>query len=138
MVASDGGKDGGVILTAADGRNITLETVADVDLKNFGLADSKSGGNAKETFYAGFTLTAANASTDIVITGGNGTGNGNIANSGLQAGTYSAQTAVTGNTDKKTIATGTSITTADLNQATLTGVSATNKLGIDFGSAATR
>lgn len=105
VIASDGGKDGGVILTAEDGRNITLETAADVDLKNFGLADSVAGTNAKETFYAGFTLTAENAGTSIDITGGNGTGNGDLANTGLQKGSYSPQTAVTSNTKQEVGAT---------------------------------
>ncbi|MEK9766674.1 MAG: hypothetical protein VW274_09375, partial [Thalassolituus sp.] len=101
----------------------------------YGLADADTGSTATETSYAGFTLTAENARTDIVITGGNGTGNGDIANSGLQAGTYSAQTAVTGNTDK-TIATGTTIADpANLNEATVTAVSVANDLGVDFGSA---
>jgi flagellin len=119
VTASDGGNDGGVILTAADGRNITMETVAahsatapdnDVDLSVYGLADAsvQTGGIAigtgddtfGQTFTAGFTLTAENANTDINITGGNGTGNGDIANSGLLAGNYSAQTAVTASTEK--------------------------------------
>src|SRR5690606_21669148 len=75
VVASDGGKDGGVILTAADGRNVALKGAAN-DLTAYGLADKNTAANTAETSYAGFTLTAANASTDIVITGGNGTGNG--------------------------------------------------------------
>lgn len=134
VVASDGGKDGGVILTAADGRNITLTSAATNDLTVYGLADSNTGAAAGVQAQAGFTLTAANASTDIVITGGNGTGNGDITNSGLQVGTYSAQTAVTGNT-ATTVATGTTIADpGDLNDTTLTGIATTNKLGIDFGS----
>ena len=136
VTASDGGVDGGVILTAADGRNITM-TGGVANMSVYGLADADTGSTATETSYAGFTLTAENARTDIVITGGNGTGNGDIANSGLQAGTYSAQTAVTGNTDK-TIATGTTIVDpGDIDQDTLTAVSVANNLGVDFGSAAT-
>jgi flagellin len=122
VTASDGGNDGGVILTAADGRNITLETVvadlgADVDLSVYGLADAsvQTGGVAVtggtdtfgQTFTAGFTLTAENANTDINIGGGNGSGNGDIANSGLLAGNYSAQTAVTSSTEQD-------ITTAEI------------------------
>ena len=99
VTASDGGNDGGVILTAADGRNITMTSTAD-DLSVYGLADADTGATTAETSYTGFTLTAENANTDIDITGGNGTGNGDIANSGLLAGTYSAQTAVTSSTEK--------------------------------------
>src|SRR5690606_38164823 len=90
-----------------------------------------------ETSYAGFTLTAANASTDIVITGGNGTGNGDIANSGLQAGTYSAQTAVTGNTEKTIANTSASLTPADLTGAGLSAAVAGQDLGIEFVAATT-
>ena len=100
VTASDGGNDGGVILTAADGRNITLAAGAQADLGVYGLADADTGNATAETAYAGFTLTAENAGTDINISGGNGTGNGDIANSGLLAGNYSAQTAVTSSTEK--------------------------------------
>lgn len=103
VTASDGGNEGGVILTAEDGRNITLETLA-VDVSVFGLQDDNgatantvAAGTAISS-YAGFTLTAENAGTDINISGGNGTGNGDIANSGLLAGNYSAQTAVSSTT----------------------------------------
>ena len=95
IVASDGGNDGGVILTAEDGRNITLTSAGTNDLSVYGLADSDVAAADSIQSQAGFTLTAKNANTDIVISGGNGTGNGDIANSGLTAGTYSAQTAAT-------------------------------------------
>ncbi|CCK75379.1 Flagellin-like protein [Oleispira antarctica RB-8] len=109
VTASDGGNDGGVILTAEDGRNITLEGVVQTgvtditsdgkDLSVFGLSDENIAAVTAETSYAGFTLTAENANTDITISGGNNTGNGNLENSGLAGGTYSAQTAVTSSTD---------------------------------------
>ncbi|MBQ0730096.1 MAG: flagellin [Oleispira antarctica] len=106
VTATDGGNDGGVILTAADGRNITLTsdstgTGAD-NLTVYGLADSDTTGGSTAAIQsqAGFTLTAENANTDINITGGNNTGNGNIANSGLLEGTYSAQTAVSSSTEQ--------------------------------------
>ena len=99
VTASDGGEAGGVVLTASDGRNITLTSAAN-DLSAYGLADSDTAAGNTDTSYAGFTLTAENANTDIVITGGNDTGNGNIENSGLQAGTYSAQTAYTSTTEQ--------------------------------------
>ena len=101
VTASDGGNDGGVILTAADGRNITLTSAAENDLTRFGLADSNTGTAAAVQSQAGFTLTAENANTDINITGGNGTGNGDLANSGLLAGNYSAQTAITSSTKQE-------------------------------------
>jgi len=83
-----------VVLTAADGRNITISGGAN-DLTVYGLDDDDTGANTAQTSFAGYTLTAENARTDIEIRGGNDTGNGNLANSGLQAGTYGAQTAVT-------------------------------------------
>jgi flagellin len=102
VTATDGGNDGGVVLTAADGRNITLtsdSTIDDVnDLTIFGLADSDTAATGAIQSQAGFTLTSENANTDINITGGNGTGNGDLANSGLAEGNYSAQTAVTSST----------------------------------------
>ena len=102
VVAEDGGDAGGVILRAADGRNITVEGDVD-DLTIFGLADADTAAQDAETSYAGYTLTAANASTKIEISGGNGTGNGDIANSGLKAGTYTAQTAATSNTQGEAV-----------------------------------
>src|SRR5690606_28338922 len=94
VVAEDGGTNGGVILKAADGRNITIElsgATTNEKLASLGLAEAG-------TNYAGFTLTAANASTPIKIEGGNGTGNGDIANAGLKVGSYTAQTAATSST----------------------------------------
>jgi flagellin len=99
VTASDGGNEGGVILIAADGRNVTMSST-EVDMSVFGLADADTAAGTDETSYAGFTLTAENANTDIDIQGGNGTGNGDIANSGLLAGNYSSQTAVTSSTEK--------------------------------------
>ena len=98
VMAEDGGNDGGVVLKAADGRNITLTSAATNDLTVYGLADSNTGAAAAVQAQAGFTLTSENANVDINIQGGNNTGNGNIENSGLLAGTYSAQTAVTSST----------------------------------------
>ena len=136
VTASDGGVDGGVILTAADGRNITM-TGGVADMSVYGLADADTGSTATETSYAGFTLTAENARTDIVITGGNGTGNGDIANSGLQAGTYSAQTAVTGNTDKTVSNTSAAATPAGLTGANLDTAVSGLDLGLEFVAATT-
>jgi flagellin len=99
VVAEDGGDEAGVILTAEDGRNITIESAV-TDLSAYGLYDSDSGTAATDTSYAGYTLTAENSSTDIEITGGDGTGNGDITNSGLVAGTYDSQTAYLSSTEQ--------------------------------------
>lgn len=99
VTAEDGGNDGGVILKAADGRNITL-TSATNDLSVYGLADDDTTATTAIQAQAGFTLTAANANTDINITGGDGTGNGDLANSGLAEGVYSSQTAYTSSTQQ--------------------------------------
>ncbi|MBU2862937.1 flagellin [Reinekea forsetii] len=101
VVASDGGNDGGVILTASDGRNITVTSAATNNLSVYGLADSDTAGTAAVQSQAGFTLTSKNSSIDIEISGGNGTGNGDITNSGLTAGTYTAQTAATSSTKQE-------------------------------------
>src|SRR5690606_6570682 len=105
VTAEDGGEAGGVILRAADGRNITLTDDAapgvGVDLTMFGLKDTTeldADGVEITTFHAGFTLTAANANVKIDIQGGDGTGGSDIANSGLKAGVYDARTAYTSTT----------------------------------------
>ncbi|TCS42107.1 flagellin [Reinekea marinisedimentorum] len=120
VTAEDGGDDGGVILTAEDGRNITIES-AEVDLSQYGLFDSDVAAADTDTSYAGFTMTAKNSSVDIEITGGNGTGNGDISNSGLAAGTYDSQTAVvtTTNTALAAQADGTAATSAALQDGDL-------------------
>ncbi len=129
VTASDGGNDGGVILTAEDGRNITLTAATENDLGQYGLADEATGATTTETSYAGFTLTAENANTDIVITGGNGTGNGDLTNAGLSAGTYSAQTAVTSSTVQEVGATADDGLVTDAAAA----VSATTLVGTQYG-----
>lgn len=136
VTAEDGGSSGGVILKAADGRNITIEGGAS-DLTAYGLSDSTPGGNGAETFYAGYTLTAQNANTPINIKGGNGTGNGDIANAGLQIGEYTAQRAVTSNTastieNKSAVA-----AVGGLTGAALATAVAGLDLGIEFVAATT-
>ena len=119
VTASDGGNDGGVILTAADGRNITLTGAAGVvDVSVYGLADSDTTAVAGIQSQAGFTLTAENANTDINISGGNGTGNGDLANSGLAAGNYSSQTAVTSSTKQEVGGADAAATTVNTTPAT--------------------
>jgi flagellin len=141
VTATDGGKDGGVILTAADGRNITLTSdSADAgadDLTVYGLADSDTSGASTDAVQAqaGFTLTSENANTDINIQGGNGTGNGDIANSGLAIGNYAAQTASTSSTSQTT-GQGSTITAAGVNEADATTAAQGAGLDLDFGSGA--
>ncbi|NVK42147.1 MAG: hypothetical protein HWE39_12980 [Oceanospirillaceae bacterium] len=89
ITASDSGDDAnGVTLTAADGRNITL-TYTGVTSAATGLVDTSS----TDTFEGGFTLVADGDVREIDIKGGDGTGNGNIANAGLKVGTYDTGTA---------------------------------------------
>jgi flagellin len=146
VTASDGGKDGGVILTAEDGRNIILEADA-VDLNNFGIVDdngatanvydSDPATSTSQNSYAGFTLTAENANVDIEISGGNGTGNGDIANSGLAAGTYSAQTAVATSTVQKVGATADDGLVTDAAAAVADTTSVGTQYGLTIANAAT-
>lgn len=102
VMAEDGGEDGGVILRAEDGRNITVTSTTN-DLSVYGLYDRDTTvsydnldiATAAIQSQAGYTLTAVNAATSINVEGGDNTGNGNIANSGLQLGSYDSQTAFT-------------------------------------------
>ncbi|WP_108124477.1 flagellin [Saccharospirillum mangrovi] len=70
----------GVTLVAEDGRNIT------VDLGT--LTTAQTGLAANDTYQGGYTLVANGDVDEIVISGGDGTGGGNLANAGLTAGTY--------------------------------------------------
>ena len=85
VVAVDSGNDAsGVTLVAKDGRNITLAYTTETAAAT-GLA-------AAGTYEGGYTLVSQDGS-DVVISGGDNTGNGNVANSGLEAGTYGGTTA---------------------------------------------
>jgi flagellin len=96
VVATNSDSDtGGVTLTAADGRNITIDySAGNLTAANTGLA-------ADDTHQGSFTLVADGDVSEVRVSGGNGTGNGDLTNSGLQEGTYSttqaqiASTAVT-------------------------------------------
>jgi flagellin len=96
VVATNSDSDtGGVTLTAADGRNITIDySAGSLTAANTGLA-------ADDTHQGSFTLVADGDVSEVRVSGGNGTGNGDLTNSGLQEGTYSttqaqiASTAVT-------------------------------------------
>ena len=104
VTAIDGGNNNGVVLVAADGRNITLAATG-ADLSKFGLANASSvatadledrsklgalSGTTAGVYEGGFTLVATGGTKDIQINGGYGTGTGDIANSGLTRGEYKA------------------------------------------------
>ncbi|WP_206665070.1 flagellin [Extensimonas vulgaris] len=81
VTAIDTGLDsGGVKLVAADGRNVTVEFGTGVSADTTGLAKA-------DTYTGSYTLVS---DKDITIASSNA---GNITNSGLRAGTFSAQTA---------------------------------------------
>jgi flagellin len=97
VMAVDGGDTGGVMLEAADGRNITVA----FDSSNLGASDeataqAATGLNAG-TSYGGYTLISKDGS-DITIGGGVGTGTGDLANAGLTSGVYSGREAAVAST----------------------------------------
>lgn len=83
VVAVDTGtRFGGVNLEAADGRNITLQFSSGT------LSSASTGLTSQETTSGGYTLSATTSGTAIVIS----ESTGDISNSGLVAGTYTANT----------------------------------------------
>lgn len=85
VVAVDSGADnGGVILQAKDGRNITVAFTT--------VTAAATGLTAAGTYEGGYTLVSQDG-TDITIGGGDNTGSGNVANSGLAAGVHGGTTA---------------------------------------------
>ncbi len=87
VLASDSGSDsGGVTLTAADGRNIALTFTADASND---LTAASTGLTSNAVTQGGYTLTAVNGSDPIAISDGTGS----LANAGLVAGSFSANTA---------------------------------------------
>ncbi len=86
VVAADTGSDTtGVSLTANDGRNIAIGSTAAWT----GISGGGSSSSTPIVSYGGFTLSSTNNS-NITIAEGTTTG---LADSGLQAGTYTANTA---------------------------------------------
>ncbi len=84
MAVDSGADNGGVILQAADGRNITIAYTT-VTAAATGLA-------AAGTYEGGYTLVSQDG-TDVTVGGGDNTGSGNVANSGLAAGVHGGTTA---------------------------------------------
>ncbi|MCA6129083.1 flagellin [Thalassolituus oleivorans] len=90
----------GVNLVADDGRNITLtfdtadlsSITADTFASATGLAGGADNGGSgtvySNTYEGGYTLIADGDQKSIEISGGNGTGRGDLANAGLTAGSY--------------------------------------------------
>ncbi len=92
VVASDTGSDTtGVTLTAADGRNISIGAST---ASWTGISGGGSSSSVAITSYGGYTLSSTNNS-NITIAEGTTTG---LADSGLQAGTYTANTAAVSST----------------------------------------
>src|SRR5690606_13722471 len=106
--------DNGVILTAADGRNIVLDGTG-ANMSNYGLAEASTGdltsGTVAGVYEGGFTLVASGDTRSIKIDGGYGTGTGDLENSGLARGEYSPATAVYTNEAKVQAAASTGSTT---------------------------
>lgn len=82
----------GVTLEAADGRNIELTLASGLTSGNTGLAsgadEDGAGSGTGTTYEGGYTLIAQGDTKTLDIQGGNGTGNGNLANAGLSKGDY--------------------------------------------------
>lgn len=97
VTAVDGGNENGVILVAEDGRNIVVSNTTGLAEEAYGLAvgatAAPTSGTSAGVYEAGFTLVANGDTKTIDIQGGTGTGTGDIANTGLTAGTYDRQIA---------------------------------------------
>ncbi|GGY39459.1 hypothetical protein GCM10011297_10830 [Bacterioplanes sanyensis] len=110
---------GGVQLVAEDGRNV------EISFGNFG--GSLTSGNVADatglafngagTYEGGYTLVADGDVGTIEIAGGNGTGNGDLDNSGLVAGTYERGTATTVSREESSNLTATTVTGGSLSNA---------------------
>ncbi|EAR09464.1 flagellin [Reinekea blandensis] len=118
VVATDGGNENGVILTAEDGRNITLTSGAtQITEEAFGLgtvhtaAAAQTTGTSVGVYEAGFTLVANGDTKTINIEGGDGTGTGDLANTGLTEGSYKRETSVY-STEAVTVTSATAATAA--------------------------
>ncbi|GAA6134922.1 hypothetical protein NBRC116188_17120 [Oceaniserpentilla sp. 4NH20-0058] len=79
---------GGIQLIAEDGRNISLSADSTLTAASTGLGLDATTPATQVTYEGGYTLVADADVAEIVIQGGNGTGNGDLANAGLVAGTY--------------------------------------------------
>jgi flagellin len=123
----------GVNLTAEDGRNIQI---SDVSFTGSDFA-AATGLAAAGTYEGGYTLIADGDQKAIEISGGNGTGRGDLANAGLTAGSYDRAEAVSvsdkvaDTSTSSTVSGGTltnQIARTDDNRASLDGGSFANRL----------
>lgn len=101
VASTDGTITGGVQLTSADGRNITLGGTAADSAATYGLAtvgSSLTAASGQRTYVGGYSL-VSESGDDIVLS----TDTGNIDNAGFEVGTFSGtQSAVVG--DNGTVA----------------------------------
>lgn len=123
---------GGVQLVAADGRNIeiTFSTAGGDNLTkaSTGIGGSlASGTGTTGTFEGGYTLVADSDVATIEIQGGNGTGNGDLANAGLTAGTYDRGKAISVS----------EVTESTVSETKLSGGTATANILADINDSAT-
>ena len=110
---------GGVQLVAEDGRNVQISfgnyggavTAGNVASAT-GLAVDGAG-----TYEGGYTLVADGDVGKIEISGGNGTGNGDLKNAGLVAGTYDRGTATSVTGEVNSTATATTVNGGSLSNA---------------------
>ncbi len=139
VTARDGGDAGGVILEAADGRNIDVSFGGGFDTGGTSGVDatesaaaSASTGLSSGTSYGGYTLTS-NDGSDIVIAGGAGTGTGDISNSGLSAGTFSGrESAITSKATDTAIMTAETASTFTSGNMGITGATTINATNNSF------
>ncbi|WP_301387468.1 hypothetical protein, partial [Thalassolituus sp. UBA2590] len=122
----------GVNLTAEDGRNIQISDV------NFTGSDfaAATGLAAAGTYEGGYTLIADGDQKAIEISGGNGTGRGDLANAGLTAGSYDRAEAVS--VSDKVADTSTSSTVSGGNLTNQIARTDDNRASLDSGTFANR
>jgi flagellin len=86
VASTDGTVAGGIVLTAADGRNISLGGTAANSVATYGIAatgTSTAAASLQNTYVGNFTL-VSKTGEDIVLS----TDTGNIDNAGFQVGTF--------------------------------------------------
>lgn len=119
---------GGVELIADDGRNIQITFSGTLEKSSTGVGVGLADGTgATGTFEGGYTLVADSDVSEIVIQGGNGTGNGDLSNAGLTAGTYARGTAISVS----------EVSNSTASETKLSGGTSTANLLSDIGDSAT-
>jgi len=118
---------GGIQLIAEDGRNISLSASGTLTAASTGLALDATTPATQVTYEGGYTLVADSDVSEIVIQGGNGTGNGDLSNAGLVAGTY----------DRGQAASVSEVANSTLTETKLSGGTSTANILADVGDTAT-